>query len=78
MTLCQNWLNRQYFQGWISRGQPISWLPRSPDLTSLDFYLWGTLKEKVYSTEVRTGDELITKSTSPTKRLDNIATNLNQ
>ncbi|KOX70245.1 hypothetical protein WN51_05523 [Melipona quadrifasciata] len=57
----KNWLNRQYSQRWTGRGGPISWPSRSLDLTSLDFYLWGTLKEKVYSTEVRTRDELITK-----------------
>jgi hypothetical protein len=27
---------------------PGLWPPQSPDLNSCDFYLWGTLKEKVY------------------------------
>ena len=26
------------------------WLPRSPDLTPCDFFLWGYLKDKVYTT----------------------------
>ena len=34
---------------WIGRGGPISWPPRSPDLTPLDFFLWGYLKSKVYA-----------------------------
>ena len=29
---------------WISHAGPVVWLPRSP----LDFFLWGTLKQKVY------------------------------
>jgi hypothetical protein len=24
------------------------WPPKSPDLTSLDFFLWGLLKDRVY------------------------------
>ena len=32
--------------------------PRSPDLTPLDFYLWGTLKNTVYATEPQTLEEL--------------------
>ena len=27
----------------------IHWSPRSPDLTPLDFYLWGFIKTKVYT-----------------------------
>lgn len=33
---------------WIGRRGPIEWPPRSPDLTPLDFFLWGHLKNKVY------------------------------
>lgn len=32
--------------------------PRSPDLTPLDFFVWGFIKEKVYTTPVNTLDEL--------------------
>ncbi len=31
----------------------IGWPPRSPDITPLDFYLWGVLKEIVYLNEIR-------------------------
>lgn len=34
--------------GSISRGGNINWPPRSPDLTPMDFFLWGYLKSKVY------------------------------
>jgi hypothetical protein len=39
----------------ISRG---IWPARSPDLTPLDYYLWGTLKAKVYENNPHTLDEL--------------------
>jgi hypothetical protein len=35
----------------ISRGL---WPARSPDLNSCDFYLWGNLKDKVYSNNPQT------------------------
>jgi len=34
----------------ISRFGVVPWLPRSPDLTDPDFFVWGYLKIKVYST----------------------------
>ena len=27
----------------------IAWPPRSPDMTPLDFFLWGYIKSKVYT-----------------------------
>ncbi|KDR23995.1 hypothetical protein L798_07934 [Zootermopsis nevadensis] len=36
------------------------WPPRSPDLTSPDFFLWGYLKQKVYANNPRTVAELQT------------------
>jgi hypothetical protein len=39
----------------ISRGL---WPPRSPDLNPCDFYLWGTLKEKVYVNNQHSLEEL--------------------
>ncbi|GBL73687.1 hypothetical protein AVEN_230681-1 [Araneus ventricosus] len=41
----------EYPGRWIGRGGPVLWPPRSPDLTSLDFFLWGHLKELVYRDE---------------------------
>jgi hypothetical protein len=34
----------------MGHGGPVAWPPRSPDLTPLDFFLWGYIKEKVYVT----------------------------
>jgi hypothetical protein len=37
----------------------IQWPPRSPDLTPLDFCLWGWIKSEVYTETVNTRDELV-------------------
>ena len=34
----------------VALHHPIEWPPRSPDLTPLDFFLWGYLKQKVFRT----------------------------
>ncbi|KAF8778336.1 hypothetical protein HNY73_015067 [Argiope bruennichi] len=34
---------------WIGRRGFVEYPPRSPDLTPLDFFLWGYLKDKVYA-----------------------------
>ncbi|XP_066583383.1 histone-lysine N-methyltransferase SETMAR-like [Prorops nasuta] len=36
---------------WIAYRGPVRWPPRSPDLTPLDFFFWGHLKNEVYVTE---------------------------
>ena len=33
---------------WIGRGTTINWPPKSPDLTPLNFCLWGLMKSEVY------------------------------
>lgn len=42
----------------ISRFGDVPWPPRSPDLTSPDFFLWGYLKGKVYRNRPNTLQEL--------------------
>jgi len=34
-------LNVRFPDVWIGRGGPIPWPPRSPDLSPIDFFLWG-------------------------------------
>jgi len=38
---------------WVRRGGPTAWPPRSPDLTPLDFFAWGFIKDVVYRRKVR-------------------------
>ena len=33
----------------ISHSEPVNWLPRSYDLTSLDYFLWGYVIAHVYT-----------------------------
>lgn len=42
----------------IALGHDIEWPPRSPDLTPCDFFLWGYLKNKVFSTPPQNVDML--------------------
>jgi inhibitor of nuclear factor kappa-B kinase subunit alpha len=54
-TYCINVLNEVFANRLISRGL---WPARSPDLNPCDFYLWGNLKDKVYSNNPHTLVEL--------------------
>ena len=52
-------LNDTFPNRWIGCGSTINWPPRSPDLTPLDFCLWGLMKSEVYRIKVDTRDELL-------------------
>ena len=41
-------LDATFPRRWIGRRGSIEWSPRSPDLTPMDFFLWGVVKQKVY------------------------------
>lgn len=44
----RDYLNLIFNNRWIGRRGVVEWPARSPDLTPLDFFLWGYLKSKVY------------------------------
>lgn len=44
----RQWLDHTFPEQWIGRQGPVEWPPRSPDLTIMDFFLWGRLKQIVY------------------------------
>ena len=48
---------------WIGRGGPVAWSPTSPDLTCLDFFLWGHKKQLVYEIVMETEENLVSKIT---------------
>lgn len=52
------WLDNHYPRRWIGRGGVVSWPPRSPDLTPLDFFAWGLLKQEVYSLPINSREQL--------------------
>ena len=51
-TSPRNWLNENFPGRWIGRGGPqdcnITRPPRSPDMTPMDYILWGYIRIKMY------------------------------
>ncbi|XP_003246904.1 uncharacterized protein LOC100570164 [Acyrthosiphon pisum] len=45
----QEYLQSTFGNRWMRTYGAVAWPPRSPDLTPLDFFLWGHLKNVVYS-----------------------------
>ena len=43
---------------WIGRRGPVEWPRRSPDLTVCEFFLWGSLRDRVYKRLSRNTREL--------------------
>lgn len=43
-----DYLDQRFPLRWIGNSGPVRWPARSPDLTVLDTFLWGTLKNRVY------------------------------
>jgi len=41
-----DFLNETFPNRWIGRNDPTPWPPRSPDITPLDFFLWGYVKRQ--------------------------------
>ena len=54
----RQFLNDTFPYRWIGRDGPIPRPPRSPDITPLDFFLWGYVKDIVYRTKVRDVSDL--------------------
>ncbi|XP_054263254.1 uncharacterized protein LOC128986764 [Macrosteles quadrilineatus] len=44
----RNYLDEVFPDRWIGRRGAIEWPARSPDLTPLDYFLWGHLKSRVF------------------------------
>jgi len=45
-------LEAKFPNRWIGRDGPAPWPPRSPNITPLELFLWGHVKDKVFSTPV--------------------------
>ncbi|GBM33935.1 hypothetical protein AVEN_178006-1, partial [Araneus ventricosus] len=48
-NIVREFLDATFPQRWIGRGAVMAWPPRFPEITPLDFYLWGYVKQHVYS-----------------------------
>lgn len=51
-------LNNLFPGKWIGRRGAIEWPPRSPDLSPLDYFYWGYLKNRVFETQPADLNEL--------------------
>lgn len=77
----RQYLNRIFPNRWIGRRGSMEWPARSPDLTSLDFFLWGYVKSIVYKTQpldladLRRRITLAIRSVTP-EMLSNVRRNL--
>ena len=57
-TLCSRQVINEIFdEKWIGRGGPVAWSPRSPDLTSPDYFLSSFVKERVMAVAPTTPDD---------------------
>ena len=54
----RNWLDNKIPGHYIGRQGCVDWPARSPDLTPLDFFLWGVLKNAVYVQKPRSTADL--------------------
>ncbi|GBM95909.1 hypothetical protein AVEN_222589-1 [Araneus ventricosus] len=66
----REFLDTPFPQRWIGRSNVMAWPPRSPDITPLDFYLLGYVKQHVYSERINDINHLKRESrTLYTRRL---------
>lgn len=56
---------------WFANNGAHRWPPRSPDLTPLDFYFWGRVKDLAYSTPLTTKQEGIERVLNAINSLSN-------
>ncbi|GBN36143.1 hypothetical protein AVEN_260616-1 [Araneus ventricosus] len=67
-NIVREFLDTTFPQRWIGRSAIMAWTSRSPDITPLDFYLWGYVKQHVYSERINDINHLkqrITHSVTP-------------
>ena len=57
-TVVRNLLDETFPDKWIGRRGPIEFPPRSPDITPMDFFVWGVIKNSVYSRKPRSVEDL--------------------
>lgn len=54
----RDFLNQHFPDRWIGKYGPVSWPPRSPDLSSCDNALWGILKPKIVTEKAQSVEQL--------------------
>lgn len=61
---------------WIANRGPFRYPPRSPDLTPLDFFVWGYIKNKVYEDPVTTKENMMCRVRSAFNNMRNYSIRL--
>lgn len=51
-------LDTEFPGRWIGRRGTVEWPPRSPDLSPMDYAVWGIIKEKVYKQDIQNVEHL--------------------
>lgn len=67
----RDFLDEEYPGRWMGRAGAIAWPARSPDLNPLDFFYWGTIKEKVYGKPIRDLADLRARITEAAESINN-------
>ncbi|CAH1998188.1 unnamed protein product [Acanthoscelides obtectus] len=57
LQFCED-MNQRFPDRWIGRRGAIEWPPRSPDLSTLDFFMWGHVKSKIFATQPTSLEDL--------------------
>lgn len=75
----RRFLDETFPNRWIGRRGAVEWPPRSPDITPLDFYLWGYLKSRVYVNRPGSIEELKIRITEVIREIppDTISSSVN-
>jgi len=72
----RDYLDESFTNRWLGRGGPVAWPPRSPDLTHLDYYLWGHMKTLVYETKVDSREALRDRIFAAAEHIRNHSSNI--
>lgn len=65
-------LNDHFDRNLISTNGPVRWPARSPDLTPLDFFLWGHLKNVIYKNENNNMEQLLQNTQNALRNINRI------
>lgn len=57
-AVTRNKLNQMFEDRWMGTRGPIPWPARSPDLSPLDFFIWGFVKDQIFKTIPETRQDL--------------------
>ena len=59
MEVVRDWLTDKFKDRVISNKMDIAWPPKSPDMSPLDYWLWGACDQHLKVTKPRNIEELI-------------------